>query len=318
MVLIDATHINVGGGKVLLVELLNGFRNVKDEIILVLDNRINWLHLPVKDNVRIIFVEGTVISRTLLIFKLNRKYNIKSIFYFNGLPPVINFKKNKTFAYFQNTTILKNKLKRLYFKLFQRNVETWIFQTQLTRNDYLQKFTPRNTLVIPFFPMPLESKNKCLSKNLFFFYPTANQIHKNNNILIETFKKLYNSGIDVKLELTLKREDYSGEITPNINFLGVLPRQEVLQKYASRCTMIHPSMEESFGLVLIEACQYDLNIVTSDLPYVFQIIQPTAVFNPYDPDDIFRVVLNYIENYVYNPAKLNVKNEVNRLINLIL
>ena len=73
MVLIDATHINTGGGKILLIELLNGFRNVEDEIILVLDNRINWPHLAVNDNLRIIFVEGTIISRTLLIFKLNRK-----------------------------------------------------------------------------------------------------------------------------------------------------------------------------------------------------------------------------------------------------
>jgi hypothetical protein len=231
---------------------------------------------------------------------------------------LFGFKNNKTFAYFQNTTILKNKLKRLYFKFFQRNVETWIFQTPLTRNDYLQNFTPRNTLVIPFFPMPSEKKNKFLIKKNTFFYPTSNRTHKNNNILIETFKNLYNFGLEVKLELTLKREDYSGEITPNINFLGVLSRQEVLKKYVSGCTMIHPSVEESFGLVLIEACQYDLNIITSDLPYVFQIIQPTAVFNPYDPDDIFRVVLNYIENYVCKPAKLNVKNELNRLINLIL
>jgi hypothetical protein len=93
MVLIDATHINVGGGKVLLIELLKGFRNVEDDIILVLDNRINRLHIPVNDNLKIIFVEGTIISRTLLIFKLNRKYNFKSIFYFNGLPLIIWFQK---------------------------------------------------------------------------------------------------------------------------------------------------------------------------------------------------------------------------------
>jgi hypothetical protein len=82
--------------------------------------------------------------------------------------------------------------------------------------------------------------------------------------------------------------------------------------------MIHPSVEESFGLVLIEACQFDLNIITSDLPYVFQIIKPTAVFNPYDLDDIFSVISNYIENYVFKPGKLNVKNELNQLVTLIL
>jgi glycosyltransferase involved in cell wall biosynthesis len=210
---------------------------------------------------------------------LNRKYNFKSIFYFNGLPPVISFKKNKTFAYFQNTTILKNKLKRLYFKFFQRNIETWIFQTQLTRNEFLQIFTPRKTLVIPFFPIPSEKKNKYLIKKNIFFYPTSNRIHKNNNILIETFKNLYHYGIEVKLELTLKRQDYCGIITPNIIFLGQLSRQEVLNKYVSGCTMIHPSVEESFGLVLIEACQYDLNIITSDLPYVFQIIIPDGLYS---------------------------------------
>jgi glycosyltransferase involved in cell wall biosynthesis len=161
-------------------------------------------------------------------------------------------------------------------------------------------------------------KSKTLINQHIFFYPTANRLHKNNNILIETFKNLYKAGINVKLELTLKRIDYSGEVTPNIIFLGVLSRQEVLKKYVSGCTMIHPSVEESFGLVLIEACQFDLNIITSDLPYVFQIIKPTAVFNPYDLDDIFSVISNYIENYVFKPGKLNVKNELNQLVTLIL
>jgi hypothetical protein len=78
MVLIDATHINVGGGKALLIELLKGFRNVEDEIFLILDKRINQQHLPVIDKCRIIYCEGTIILRTLLIFKLNSGYRVKN------------------------------------------------------------------------------------------------------------------------------------------------------------------------------------------------------------------------------------------------
>ena len=75
--------------------------------------------------------------------------------------------------------------------------------------------------------------------------------------------------------------------------------------------------KESFGLGLIEAAQFHLPIIASNLPYVHSVVKPSSVFNPYDKNDIFDKLYNF--NYDnYNLSKLTVNNEISELINLIL
>lgn len=316
MILIDATHINVTGGRILLLELLNKLSYAEGEIVVILDYRMRQHINEINSLVQLIFVRGSLITRTRQLILLNKRFKFQSIFFFNGVPPIIKFKKISTYAYFQNTTIFSSFAKKLYFKLFQKNIDTWIFQTEQTKEKFLAHYQCYKTKVIPFFPN-INKRKTFRRMNTNFFYPTSDHLHKNNNRLIEAFVLLFEKGIKVKLEITLRRENYNGRVAPNIKFLGSLKKEEIVKKYEKGFTIIHPSLEESFGLVLIEACQFKLNVITADLPYAFQLIKPSDTFDPYKKESIIAAVEKAANNLNLIPGELIIKNQIKKLINLL-
>ena len=50
--------------------------------------------------------------------------------------------------------------------------------------------------------------------------------------------------------------------------------------------LVYPSLVESFGLPLIEAQINHVNIIASDLPYVYDVCKPYLVFDPRSVNDI--------------------------------
>ena len=318
MILIDATYINVTGGRLLLVEFLNNLRYCEDEIVIILDRRIKEDLSSVSKNWQLIFVHRSLISRTRQLILLNKRCKFQSIFFFNGIPPIVRFNEISTYAYFQNTTIFSSFAKNLYFKLFQKNVDTWIFQTEKTREDFFVRYKSPKTKVLPFFQdIKHKAKPKKIKENKNFFYPTSDHPHKNNNRLIEAFVKLYDKGIKVELEITIKREHYNGRVTPNIKFLGLLRKEEIVKRYERGFIILHPSLKESFGMVLIEACQYRLNIITANLPYVYELIKPTETFDPYKTESIVRTIEKVTKDSILVPGELIITNQIENLINLI-
>ena len=81
--------------------------------------------------------------------------------------------------------------------------------------------------------------------------------------------------------------------------------------------LIYPSLNESFGLPLIEAAQLDLVIIASDLPYVNEIISNYYSFNPLDINDISLNVEKVLNLIKPNTATLRIKSEELALINYI-
>lgn len=317
MILIDATYINVTGGKLLLLEFLKKLSFCKDDVIIILDRRMKGDIEKFSTQWQIFFVHGSLITRTQRLLLLNQQFKFRSIFFFNGIPPIIRFKKISTYAYFQNTTIFSSFAKNLYFKFFQKNVDTWIFQTEKTKEKFLANYQCNTTKVLPFFQNNIKEVKTIRKMNTHFFYPTSNHPHKNNDRLIEAFVLLYEKGIQVKLEITLKRENYNGKVTPNIKFLGNLKKEEIMKMYEKGYTIIHPSLEESFGMVLIEACQYHLNVLTADLPYVYQLIKPSDTFDPFKTESIISSIEKAANNPKLISGELIVKNHIKNLINLI-
>ena len=76
------------------------------------------------------------------------------------------------------------------------------------------------------------------------------------------------------------------------------------------------SLNESFGLGLIEANQHNLPILASDLPYVREIIETPYLFNPYSVDSMFDCIINCIESN-YKLSSLTIKNKIDLIIEKI-
>ena len=59
---------------------------------------------------------------------------------------------------------------------------------------------------------------------------------------------------------------------------------------------LNPSLQESFGLPLVEASSMALPIIASDLDYVFDVCEPDYVFNPNCHKSIARAVMRYLND----------------------
>ncbi len=77
---------------------------------------------------------------------------------------------------------------------------------------------------------------------------------------------------------------------------GQLSADGVAELYQSSTALIYPSKTESFGLPLIEAAQYKLPILDSELDYVRGLMEPIETFDPNSAVSIARAVRRFLGN----------------------
>lgn len=137
-----------------------------------------------------------------------------------------------------------------------------------------------------------------------FVYVASGEAHKNHANLLEAWRLLAESGIRPSLGLTLDSSmypelcdhlaKYVAIYGVDIVNVGALHRSEVDALYRSSAALIYPSVFESFGLPLIEAREYGLPILASELDYVRDVARPTETFDPTSPLSIARAVRRFL------------------------
>jgi len=68
-----------------------------------------------------------------------------------------------------------------------------------------------------------------------------------------------------------------------------------LDLYKHSTALIYPSLFESYGLPLIEAGQYNLPVLASELDYVRDILDPVETFDPKSAKSIARSVKRFLK-----------------------
>ena len=66
-----------------------------------------------------------------------------------------------------------------------------------------------------------------------------------------------------------------------INF-GIIPNYAVAKLYSQSKCLVFPSLAESFGIPVIEAIEYGLDVIISDLPYSYSIVETPFRMNPFN------------------------------------
>ena len=132
-----------------------------------------------------------------------------------------------------------------------------------------------------------------------YFYPAYCLPHKNHFKLGKAFEELDKKDEKShKLLLTISNEDYLKLFknkNKNIVLLNDLSYKEIFFIYRYIDYLIFPSLLESYGLPLLEAMFSNINIIASDLPYVYDICKPFLVFKPNEIEDIFDKVKYSLE-----------------------
>lgn len=117
-----------------------------------------------------------------------------------------------------------------------------------------------------------------------FFYPTADEIYKNNDCIYKASGILENKGIDHHITLTLPSE----RSTDRITCTGRLPYDEVVGRYCTS-TLIFPSYIETFGYPLAEARMVGAIVLASDTPFSREVLdgyENAYFFDPFSPDEL--------------------------------
>ena len=107
----------------------------------------------------------------------------------------------------------------------------------------------------------------------------------------------------------MNKKDY------NIHNIGFINEEIILDKIIDYDIVIFPSLKESFGLGLIEASQLKIPIFASKQQFVKDIINPSALFDPYNSESIYNTMMSS-EKHIKSLPKLLVKNKIDELIAL--
>jgi glycosyltransferase involved in cell wall biosynthesis len=324
LLFIQASNIHNGGGRTLLLHLLESITSELKTVVLV-DVRIGSFYaLP--SNISIRFIDGNLIQRFIGELWLLRNVRTQDhVLCFGNLPPLFSsagfstvFVQNR---YLVDPVCLANLPLRLRlrlsierFWLFCRgfDVDQFIVQTPTMLN--LVKERAKNwrgsVKMLPFSDQSIDilcvqddgEKDSLLEVD--FIYVASGEAHKNHTNLIKAWCLLADGGFFPTLWLTVSEENdlqlcaFIMEKVKakqlRIKNLGIQEPSEILLLYKKSSALIYPSTFESFGLPLIEAKQAGIPIIAPELDYVRDVVVPDQTFDPQSPVSIARAVRRFM------------------------
>jgi len=335
MILIDAIYINNGGGKILLDLLISSLEKNNIDVFYILDERIINNHPLIKSN-NLVYLKGGIGERHK--FYMRNRFRFSKIFCFGNLPPTI--KSNvKVYTYFHQPMYLKIpkgfsfiervkiNLKIAILKITAQNTNYWLVQSNFIKEKLSKKFNfkPERVKVMPFYPQFKEISHPIIREKNTYLYVSNATPHKNHKRLIMIFCEFYDKFQTGKLILTVDKSypeivsfiELKRKNGYPIRNIGFVERDALQKEYLSSEYLIFPSLTESFGLGLIEAIECGCKVIGADLPYTYEVCEPSLVFNPLDDESFMQVFENSLnENVKMSIPKI--KNNINELITVLL
>jgi glycosyltransferase involved in cell wall biosynthesis len=126
---------------------------------------------------------------------------------------------------------------------------------------------------------------------LRLIYPAAPYPHKNHDLL---YRGAARSGWEDLAEviLTVDQEDHPAAASACLQWVGQLTPPDLIDYYATVDALLFPSLEESYGLPLVEAMYVGIPVLCADLPYARALCGNNAIyFSPQDASGIRRALV---------------------------
>ena len=335
-ILIDTLYINSGGGRSILFEIINYLRlnNKLMDFYFLFDNRL-LIETSSLDEINHEFLSPSLINRKNFYKQNIRKY--RSLVCLANIPAPINV-EIPVFIYFHNVLLLEpfnrfqnfniqlsNFFKKKYIKFKKKSSYKWIVQTDLMKSKLKSKLkiNDENIQIMPIFNNT-KSQNNLKSKRSFLYISNYSS-HKNFERLINSFV-IYGNEHNESLEINFTLDSISFEkllknkkVPQTINFInhGEISYHKVNNLYKKIKFLIFPSLNESFGLPLIEAVNHECKIIAPNLPYVNQVLIPTLNFDPYSTSSIVSSIKEATGNLNLKPSKIIIENKIDTFVKYI-
>jgi len=334
-IIINATDIHSGGGKVMLDDLLLASESMnKHQFHVFIDPRYDNSDF---NNSNISYYNIPKLKRVFVDNKIKKIVENDSIIINIGdLPPfkkhqctVIQFLMNRYFIdSFSKSGLplmvrLRLSLAKFAFRIYLKNADYLFVQNTVMRDLLLDlKYQKDIIIVMPYknldkFDFPLVEKEQNS-----FIYVASDEPHKNHSNLIKAWELLHEEGLNPKLYLTInentdlyfdiKRKKVSKNL--NITVMPNLDRDDLLLYYLRVDALVYPSFFECFGIPLVEAMNYNLPVIASELDYVRDIIDPVESFDPTSPRSISRAIKRFLNYGERQPKVIQANVFLNNVI----
>ena len=206
----------------------------------------------------------------------------------------------------------------MMMKWLVRNAHGFIFQTNLNK-DKFHAFYPncvKRSFILPFFDLSnLEAKRSQYErshaeKKCQFSYISLPTVHKQHPVLFDAWEALFAKGISIPLQVTIP-ENYPALLErvikmqakgiPILN-LGKVNFETAIAKTFESKYCIFPSTMETLGLGLLEASLLGCLLLTTDLPFVAEVVKPSLTFKPQNAAAIVEAVEFALANDLTKPS----------------
>lgn len=333
MIYIIAPNIKSGGGLELLLYLIEYIKtnHPKLKCTVYADDSLQMIQSSKN-------IEVSHMKSSLEKIKLFSK-KIDNALYFGNLPPLV--KSENSVVYFHNLYLLmpfeklmktsikffvKYFLQQLYIRFFIKNVNIVACQNDDIKEKFIKKYSFKNIQLLPFFRLCNKKLLDQNEKKFNFCYVSLAHPHKNHHRLIEACEILSNENISFSLALTIegghedlieKIKDINQKNIVTVVNLGKISKEEVCKLYSQSRCLVFPSTEETFGLGLVEAVNMNLDVIASDLEYVYESIEPSLVFDPNNSYDISLKMKEYLQKKT-SVSKVKIENKIDDLIKILI
>ena len=319
---IIAVNIKQGGGLTILQQILYELNEKKIKCNIYVDYNFKTKNF-IGNNLKFYKISGLFSKISIYGKKLD------NAFYLGNIPPYSFFGKNRV-LFFQNMFILKDYgfllregmfkiiLLKFYINFFINNVDK-IFVESNYVSKILKKNLNKDSTIAPIFDESIIKKKHKLKYDLCYIaLPNPN---KNFSLLFKSLRRIKEKNIDLKLALTIPKnqnqlikeiQSFNNSSIKIYNF-GMVSRKNALKIIDESNALVFPSKIETFGLPLVEAALRQKIIISSDLPYVFDVVRPSAVFNPEDFISLENLILKSLENKL-PLSKVIAKNKLESIL----
>ncbi len=331
-ILIDALHICMGGGLMILNHLINNLVRRKVNFVLLKDSRCPTLQS--EDKVAKIEVLPATFKQRRNYYKEHRN-DFRSVLCFGNIPPCIRLNA-PVHTYLHNVSLLKipsdydikhkvlSFLKKTVLKHYSKNTTDWIVQTSNTAELVARNLCRhrQGVLQYPFFYIPENINRTPRTQRTDYIFVGNYTNAKGHEYLVDAWIKLHSMGIDPILHLTVTDPAFIHYINAakvvgvRIVNHGIIPFEQVLELYNVCKATVYPSLNESLGLGIVEAMAAGCDVIGCDLPYIHSVCIPSCQFEPCNSDSIVEAILRY-ENGNCVHTKPLIKDMVNEFIDFI-
>lgn len=208
---------------------------------------------------------------------------------------------------------IQNMLYKFFYSINIKNNNYVIVQQNWLRDKFHDIFEIEKNKIIVSFPQAKKyfrsRKSRIKDEEFIFFYPSLPRVFKNFELIFEATRilNLQNMQSKFKVIVTIdgSENSYTKELLnkysdiSNIEFIGLIPRDEVKERYKTSDCLIFPSKLETWGLPISESKEFGLPILIADLPYAHETISnydKSLFFDPYDATDLSDKMIKAINN----------------------